>query len=79
MLIECLNADAGYDSESNHRFTPTIVRLLRHTELLHDLPNRLTLGNLDLRFTQLADDLLCLKAFLGHPEIPLENVTKPEF
>ena len=28
------------------------------------------IGNLDLGFTQLADDLLRLKSLLGHPEIP---------
>ena len=46
----------------------------------HDLTNRLTLENLHLGFTQLANNLLRLKTLLGHPDFPrIEMLTKLEF
>jgi hypothetical protein len=57
-----------------------VVRLRRDSKLLDDLTNCLTLGNLDLGFTQLADDLLRLKTVLGHSVIPLFQIlTRLEF
>jgi hypothetical protein len=46
---------------------PAVIRLLNDPQLLHNLTDRLTAGNLHLRFSRLADDLLRLKSLLGHP------------
>src|SRR6185295_4526394 len=60
--------------------TPAVVRLLRDPQLLRHLAYRLTLGNLNLGFTQLADDLFSLETLPGHPDIPrVEMLSKLEF